>query len=81
MDGTDAIWLYGTIGNYVTVARKFNGILSTIHSVMIIIIIKMLIVQYPMQFNGPPRNISTILLYARANGGSTNTTGVHIITL
>ena len=39
----------------------------------------LLIVHYPMQFSGPPRNIrfpcSTLL--AHANGGSTNTTRVH----
>ena len=40
----------------------------------------MLIVQYPMQFSGPPRSNSnpcSAPLIAQANGGSTNTTRVH----
>ena len=43
----------------------------------------MLIVQYPMQFNRPPRNISNHVQhrFAQANGGSTNTTRVHALLL
>ena len=40
----------------------------------------MLIVQHPMQFSGPPRNISNLYVrhyFAQTNGGSTNTTRVH----
>ena len=35
-------------------------------------------VQYPMQFNGPPRNIATHVQhrFAPANGGSADTTSV-----
>ena len=52
--------------------------------VMIIIITSMLRVQCPMQFSGPPRNISnpgSIPLCAGENGGSTNTNRVHTLLL
>ena len=39
----------------------------------------MLIVQYPMQFSRPPKMSATYdqHRFAKANGGSTNTTRVH----
>ena len=47
------------------------------------IIIKLLIVQYPMQFSGPPRNISnpSSAPLSQVNCGSTYTIMVHALLL
>ena len=49
------------------------------HIIIIVIIINILIVQYLMQFSGPPRNIgnSCSAPLCAGNVGSTDTTRVH----
>ena len=70
-----ALYVRLTICNH---TDTFFVIMIYMESILLIIIINLLIIQYPMQFSGPPKILTDHVQHRfEANGGSINITRAH----